>query len=289
MTEYFHNPFGQVVLRIDSRGNSTSFLYDKNGRQVAVKNDGDDVNCCGSGGYGKTFYHEYGQIFATQTPDNKLTIYGYDKLRRQDRIYSGAILELKSNEYKFEGLPVGEMFDIFVTKNDNEPAADGIEKLELDNLTFVKHKTVNTTESTLTGKLTTPSKQIIIVRKQPMQRVEFDFAGRTIASYDVQNNQTLYFHDSLGRQIAVVQPPTGEDKTRLAHENFYDLAGNVIANVVVPFDAVTLKPIENKKRVTRMEHDAIGRVTKIIQPHPTSINTDGAVTQNEYDLIPLLL
>ncbi|MDR2643511.1 MAG: hypothetical protein LBC74_12040 [Planctomycetaceae bacterium] len=221
-------------MRIDSHENSTSFLYDKNGRQVAVKNDGDDVNCCNGGGYGKTFYNEYGQIFATQTPDNKLTIFGYDKLRRQDRIFSGAILELKSNEYKLEGLPVGEEFDIFVTKNNNEHVDDGIVKLELDNLTFVKHTTVKTTGSTLIGKLSTPSKQIIIVRKQPTQRAEFDFTGRTIASYDAQNNQTLYFYDSLGRQIAVIQPFAGDDNTRLAHKKFYDLASNVIANVVVP-------------------------------------------------------
>jgi YD repeat-containing protein len=216
--------------------------------------------------------------------DGTLTIFGYDKLRRQDRIFSGAIVELKSNEYKFEGLPVGEEFDIFATKNNNEPVAGGIDKIELDNLTFVKHTTVKTTGSTLIGKLSTPSKQIIIVRKQPIQRVEFDFAGRTIASYDTQNNQTFYFHDSLGRQIAVVQPVAGEDNTRLARESFYDLAGNVIANVVAPFDAVTLKPIENKKRVTRMEPDAIGRVTKIIQPHPTLKNKDGAITRNEHDL-----
>jgi YD repeat-containing protein len=57
-----------------------------------------------------------------------------------------------------------------------------------------------------------------------------------------------------------------------------------IANVVAPFDDVTLKPIENKKRVTRIEHDAIGQITKIIQPHSTLINTDGAITQNEHDL-----
>jgi hypothetical protein len=129
--------------------------------------------------------------------------------------------------YKFEEFSIGNEFDIFVTKNNNELVADGIEKLELDNLTFVKHITVKTTEATLTGKLLTPSKQIIIVRKQPIQRTEFDFTGRTIATYDAQNNQTLYFHDSLGRQIAVVQPPAGEDNMRLARESLYDLAGNV--------------------------------------------------------------
>jgi RHS repeat-associated protein len=110
------------------------------------------------------------------------------------------------------------------------------------------------------------------------------FHDKITTVIDAENNQTLYFHDSLGRQIAVIQPPAGEDNTRLASENFYDFAGNVIANVVAPFDATTLKSIENKKRVTRFERDAIGRVTKIIQPHPTLINTDGAITRNEYDL-----
>ncbi|MDR2168951.1 MAG: RHS repeat protein [Planctomycetaceae bacterium] len=85
------------------------------------------------------------------------------------------------------------------------------------------------------------------IRKQPMQRVEHDFAGRTVASYDANNNQTLYFYDSLGRQVVVIQPPAGEDKTRLAKEIYFDQSGNTIAQILVPFDKNILKSIAAKK------------------------------------------
>ncbi|MDR2642176.1 MAG: hypothetical protein LBC74_05225, partial [Planctomycetaceae bacterium] len=233
----------------------------------------------------KTFYNKYNQTFVTLTPDNKLTLFCYDKLGWQTTIFLGANVEAVKGEYKFEGLPIGKEFNIYVTKKeiakDNNDNAD---KIILGDLIFVKETSFKSTETTFTLKLKSLKEQILIIRKMPMRHIEYDFTGRTIASYDAKNNQMLYFYDSLGRQIAVVQPPAGEGNTRLASESFYDLAGNVIANIVAPFDAVTLKPIEVKKRITRIEHDAIGQITKIIQPHPTLKNTDGAITRNEHDL-----
>ncbi|MDR2643754.1 MAG: hypothetical protein LBC74_13285 [Planctomycetaceae bacterium] len=180
--------------------------------------------------------------------DGRLTIFGYNKFGQQDRSYLGAIAEIKNGEYKFAGLPIGDEFDIFVTKN-NLTDENNIsnEKLILDDLIFIKDKTFKATETTFSAKSKSQSGQIIIVRKIPIQRVEFDFAGRIIASYDVNDNQTLYFYDSLGRQIAVVQPPSGKDNIRFAKENYFDLAGNTIAQIVVLFDKDTLKPIKFKK------------------------------------------
>jgi hypothetical protein len=49
-------------------------------------------------------------------------------------------------------------------------------------------------------------------------------------------------------------------------KNYFDLAGNVIAQIVVPFDK-DLKPIESKKQITQMECDQLNRIVKIIQPN----------------------
>jgi RHS repeat-associated protein len=290
MSRVNYNDKGQVISEIDARGNSVIYAYDNFGRKTTVMREGDEASCCNEG---KTFYDQFGRISATLAADGRLTIYCYDKLGRQDRLYSGEIVELESNEYKFEGLPIDEEFDIFVTKNDNEPVADGIEKLELDNLTFVKHTTVKTTVSTLTGKLTTLSKQIVIVRKQPIQRVEFDFAGRTIASYDAKNNQTLYFHDSLGRQIAVVQPPSVIQNKRLAFENYYSNDGRIVKRNIMLVASHSLlnvgvwRPgvfqIENK-RSTLIEYNILGQILKVIQ-YDMTMQRYGPTTYREYDIL----
>jgi RHS repeat-associated protein len=210
-----------------------------------------------------------GQTFVILSPDGKLAISGYDQLDRQYCSYLGAVVEIQNGEYKFDGLPINEEFNIYVTQDNltNGNNADS-EKLVISDSIFIKDKTFKTTETTFSAKSKSQTGQVIIVRKLPMKWVEYDFAGRVIASYDEKKDQTLYIYDSLGRLIAVVQPPAGEDNTRLARENYFDPAGNLIAQILVPFEKDTLKPIEKKKRITRMEHDSIGRTTKIIQPNP---------------------
>ncbi|MDR0390499.1 MAG: hypothetical protein LBH59_01225, partial [Planctomycetaceae bacterium] len=281
MSRTNYNEKGQVQSQLDALGNSVVYQYDKFGRQVSVKRDGEEGSCCSEG---KTFYNQFGQTFASLAPDGKLTIFGYDKLGRQDRSFSGTIIEIKSNEYKLQGLPIGEEFDIFVTKNKNEITDNDTEKFQLGDLIFVKQATIKSTESTFIGKLPTQAEQIAVMRKQAVQRVEFDFAGQTVASYDAKNNQTLYVRDSLGRQIVTIQPPSGKDNTRAAKESYFDLAGNTIAQIIVPFENDTLKPIESQKRITRMEYDQLNRVVKIIQPHD-KVQGDGSVTRQEYDIL----
>jgi RHS repeat-associated protein len=150
-------------------------------------------------------------------------------------------------------------------------------------LFFVKHATVKTADSKLIGKLPTKVDRIAVIRKQAIQRLEFDFTGRMIASYDANNNQTQYVHDSLGRQVVTIQPPAKESKTRLATENYFDLSGNAIMQVLVPLDRETLEPIESEKRITRAGYDELGRLTKVIQPNH-KFPIDGPTTYHEYDI-----
>jgi RHS repeat-associated protein len=67
-------------------------------------------------------------------------------------------------------------------------------------------------------------------------------------------------------------------------EYYFDLDGNTIAQISVPFEKDTLKPIGAKKRITRMEYDQLNRLVKIIQPHPQFLG-DGPITRQEYDLL----
>jgi YD repeat-containing protein len=283
MNQANFNKLGQIASQLDSRGNGTLYTYDKFGRRDSVKHDGDEVNCCNDKGYGKTFYNRFGQSQATLAPDGKLIMFGYDKLGRQDSSYLGAIVDVPKGEYKLEGLPIGEEFNLYAVKTKTDVSNDK-EKILLGDLTLIKEKTFKTTDTVLTGKLQTQADQIAIIRTLPIQRVERDFAGRIVAAYDAKNNQTPYYHDSLGRQIAVIQPPAGETNTRLANESYFDLSGNNIAQIIVPFDK-NLKPIDQKKRITKIEYDQLGQATKIIQPHPTLQNTDGAEMRHEYGLL----
>jgi YD repeat-containing protein len=278
MSRTNYNAKGQIQSALNPLGHVVIYSYDKYGQQISVERDGDEVSCCSTS---KTFYNKQHQTFAVLQADGKLTIYGYDKLGRQDRSYLGALVDVTKGEYKIEGLPLNEEFDIYVTKNKTDN--DATEKLELGDLILYKEKTIKTSETVLTGKFPTQTGKLVIVRKIPMQCVERDFAGRPIASYDAKQNQTIYYHDSLGRQVATIPPPAGEDNTRLAIESYFDLSGNRIAQIAVPFDA-NLKPLEQKKRVTRIEHDQLGRATKIIQPSPLG-QGDGPTTHYEYDLL----
>jgi hypothetical protein len=68
----------------------------------------------------KTEYNKQHQTFAILQADGKLTIYGYDKLGRQDRSYLGALVDVTKGEYKIEALPLNEEFDIYITKNNTD-------------------------------------------------------------------------------------------------------------------------------------------------------------------------
>jgi hypothetical protein len=146
MSQKNYNKHGQIESEIDSRENAIVYTYDDSGRQVSAKHNGDEVNCCGNGGYGKTFYNQFDQVSANLALDGRLTIFGYNKLRQQDRSYLGAIAEIKNGEYKFADLPIGDEFDIFVTKN-NLTDENNInnEKLILADLIFIKDTTFKAT------------------------------------------------------------------------------------------------------------------------------------------------
>jgi YD repeat-containing protein len=83
------------------------------------------------------------------------------------------------------------------------------------------------------------------------------------------------FHYSVDRKI--IQFTT---KNGLGDNNGYALA---IDKIIIPFEKDTLKPIEKMKRITRMEHDASGRTTKIIQPHSQTYG-EGPTTLHEFAL-----
>ncbi|MDR1479314.1 MAG: hypothetical protein LBJ00_10265 [Planctomycetaceae bacterium] len=76
-----------------------------------------------------------------------------------------------------------------------------------------------------------------------------------------------------------------EDNTRLASEYYFDLTGNIIAQIIVPFDSKTLKPIADKKRVTRMEYDAGNRFTNIFSKNNSNFKKN---KQNIYTLLNVL-
>jgi hypothetical protein len=41
----------------------------------------------------------------------------------------GAIVEIKAGEYKLEGLPIGDEFDIYIAKNKSEISTNDTEQL----------------------------------------------------------------------------------------------------------------------------------------------------------------
>lgn len=275
MSRTAYNEKGQVQSRTDARGNSVFYAYDAFGRQISALRDGDENHCCSEG---KTFYNENGQALASLAPDGRLTINGYDALGRQDKSYLGYLTEVKTGQYNLEGLPLGEEFDLYVSEN-----ADGkVDSLKFGDLTLVKQKTFTASETTLKGTLTGQG-HVAIVRKLPMQETKFDFTGRPNASLDAKRNETQVFFDSLGRQIAVIQAAANGMQTRLASHRYFDEAGNVITQVVLPVDSQSLKEA-GEKRITRMEHDLLGRVVKITQPSPTGEGV-GPVTRHEYDSV----
>ncbi|MDR2344507.1 MAG: hypothetical protein LBE18_00420 [Planctomycetaceae bacterium] len=295
MSRIIYNDKGQVQTEIDVLENSVGYNYDNFGRQTSVAREGEVKSCCNEV---KTFYNKRGQTFANLLPDGRLTIFGYDKLERQDRSYIGAIVETKLGEYKLEGLPIGEEFNIFVTKNPDEITSEitskDTEKFQLGDLIFVKHSTIKTTESTLTGKLLNQSStgQIAIIRKQPAQRIEFDFTGRAAAMYDANNHQTLFFYDSFGRQIAVVLPPTGEKKMRLAFEICYNSSGHIreynIMSVAPHYllNKRVWKPLSmnvEDKRTMQFTYNVFGQLIKVIQ-YDNDLYENGITKRYEYDI-----
>ncbi len=273
MSRLTYNDEGQVQSRMDAKGNSIFYSYDEFGRQISALRDGDENLCCSEG---KTFYNEKDQTFASMSPDGRLNILGYDALGRQNKAFTGFLQEVKTGQYKLEGLPIGESFDVFVTGK----ATANAETLKLGEITLTKENTVTITNGTLEGKLAGQG-HVAIVRKVPMQEIVFDFAGRTVATLDAKGNETRLFHDSLGRQIAAIQPAAEGQQTRLATHRYFDEAGNITAQVVVPVDAQSLKEA-GKKRVTTMEYDVLGRATKIVQPSPDG-KMVGPVTLQKYD------
>lgn len=279
MSRTAYNEKGQVQSRTDARGNSVFFTYDAFGRQISALRDGDENHCCSEG---KTFYNENGQVLASLATDGRLTINGYDALGRQNKSYLGYLTEVKTGQYNLEGLALGEEFELYTSEK-----ADGkVDSLKLGDLTLVKQKTFTTAETTLRGTLDGQG-HVVIVRKLPMQEMKFDFAGRTDASLDAKRNETSMFYDSLGRQIAVVQPAVEGMQTRLASHHYFDEAGNMTTQIVVPVDSKSLKEAGDR-RATRIEYDLLDRVVKIIQPSPRGEDA-GPIMRQEYDSVGNLI
>ncbi|MGL4941572.1 MAG: RHS repeat-associated core domain-containing protein, partial [Thermoguttaceae bacterium] len=272
-TEY--NDKGQVLSRTDARGNSVFYTYDAFGQQISATRDGDENSCCSEG---KTFYNANGQAFASLAPDGRLTMNGYDTLGRQDKSYLGYLTEVKTGQYTLAGLPLGEEFDLYVSGQ----TGNKVDSLKLGDITLVKQKTFTVSTTSLNGTLTGQG-HVAIIRKLPMRETKFDFAGRVVASLDAKRNETQMFYDSLGRQIAVIQPAADGTQTRLATHRYFDEAGNAVAQVVVPVDLASLKEA-GEKRVTRMEYDKLGRLIAVTQPSPSE-GVAGPVTRHEYDTL----
>ena len=185
------------------------------------------------------------------------------------------MIEVKSGSYKLDGLPLGEELDFYVTDSKNKEG----DVLTIGDLRFVKERSFKADQSVLSGQLN-GSGYVAVVRQLPVNQTEFDFTGRAVKTLDAKQNETLFMYDSLGRRTTVFQPAINH--VRLATHQYYNESGNVIAQVIVPVDAETLEA-KGEKRVTRIEHDPLGRAVKTIQPSPTGQGED-AVYRQEYDV-----
>ncbi|WP_189137129.1 RHS repeat-associated core domain-containing protein [Nonomuraea glycinis] len=219
-TEHAYDLAGQLISTTNTRGHTTTFEYDKLGRQVRMTDPAPDGQ---TPGRWITEYTMAGETKASIDPTGARVDVTYDDLGRQ---ITAAVIERK---------PTATVSTTTMTYND------------------VGHllTTVAPDNKTTTHKVNAAGE--VIETTDPMNNrstVTYDLSGRPVTATDPRGNATTLEYDLAGRQIGVKDVNNSGTVLR-SSSSTYDLAGNLIS-ATSPEGHVTRQTFDALSRVTSM-------------------------------------
>jgi RHS repeat-associated protein len=240
-----YNTFGDVAETQDANGNTTTYTYDGDGRQLTktlpayTPPGGSAVN-----GTSTTQYNGLGEVTSQTDPDNNQTTYTYDQLGNktsQTDVTSGATTSYAydlDNELLSTTGPTGAQTTATYDFLGRQATATDVERYLTPG---------STTQSATPGSYTTttsyapttadPSgtwKSSVTSPDGVASEYGYDAVGENTQVTDGVSNVTTYDFDALGRQVKTVNPDQTADTIT------YDPAGNEVAQASLDKNGNTL-------------------------------------------------
>ncbi len=285
-----YNTFGEAAEAKDPDGNTTTNIYDADGRQVAqalpaYTQPGTSTQVNGTT---TTTYNNLGQVTAETDPDSNTTHYTYDQLGdRTGQTDPGGGVTTTACDADGEQLsqtgPTGAQTTATYDDLGRQLTATDVERYPSP-----------ASYTTITSYAATPTnprgawKSSVTTPDGVATSYGYDAAGETTQVTDGAGNTTKYSFDALGRQTAVVNPDGTSDTVT------YDPAGNQLAQSSLDASGHTLTTTsaayngEGKQvsatdalgNATAYTYDPTGVLTSETQPVTSS---SGIVTSFGYD------
>jgi len=247
--QWSYDDNGNPTSHIDTRGQTTTTVYDKRSRPVAVTDP--QVSGTSDPGVTRMIYDDAGNLLDTVDQNGAWTIYAYDDL---DRVFA---------ESTTERSPLAA----FTTYYEHNDAGDVTRVLRPSN--FASGASIRSTYNGVGDLVSTTDEA------GKTTTYEYDLAGRLNAVIDPLGRATRSTYDRAGRQIATAQ--YSDTDTLLRNVGFgYDAAGNLTSQTdanghtsTYTFDAlnqprtITVPASSGVSITTSAGYDAAGNRTRL--------------------------
>ena len=299
-TETGYDTFGDVADTQDANGNTTSFAYDGDGRQLtktlpAYTAPGGSSPVSGTS---QTQYNALGEVASQTDPDNNQTTYTYDQLGNRtgqiDVTTGGTTTSAYDldNELLSQTGPTGAQTTATYDFLGRQITTTDVERYLTPGSTTPASTpasyTIKTSYAPTALDLKGAWKSSVTSPDGVATSYGYDAVGETTQSTDAAGNVTTYGFDALGRQIKTVNP----DQT--SNTVAYDPAGDKVAQASLDKNGNTLtststsyngegdqlSTTDARGDTTMFTYDAMGDLTAESQPVTTSA---GIVTSFGYD------
>ena len=285
-----YDTFGEVAEEQDPDGDTTTYAYDADGRQVTQTlpsytqpGGSSPVN-----GTSTTTYNTLGQVTAQEDPDNNTTHYSYDQLgdRTGQTDPDGGVT---TTSYDANGEQLSQTGPTGAQTTDTyDYLGRPLTETDVERYPSPASYTTTTSYAATSADPSGTWKSSVTSPDGVVNSYGYDAAGETTQVTDGAGNTTRYSFDALGRPTATVYPDGTSDTVS------YDPAGNKVAQASLDASGHTLttetasyngegqqlSTTDALGDTTAFTYDPTGTLTAETQPVTSS---SGIITSFGYD------